>query len=558
MVARVFNFLYREVKGLHQAAYILALFTLASQILAVVRDRILAHQFGAGEVLDVYYSAFRIPDTLYVLFASVLSVYVLLPFVVEASAKNKEEARRVISQVFSVFLVCYVLMAGLALIFAPNLSAFIFPGFSPEMQSEVASVLQILLLQPLLLGVSSLAGVVTQMQHRFVVYALSPLLYNLGIIAGALWGYDIWGINGLAYGVILGALGHLAIQLPLLCKSALTPRFTFKFDLDLFVRITKIALPRALTLSLHQLQFIFFVFLGSFMTVGSVSVLQFAYNLQSVPLAVIGASYSVAAFPSLALLVVEKRLVEFQKYVLTAIKHIIFWSIPILFLMIVLRAHIVRVILGSGEFDWDATRLTAAVMGVFVLTLTVQSVLFLLIRAFYAAGEAKWPLIASLTGVSIGSLVAYVSYLSLQNNLFIQEKIAVLLRLDQVNGLEVLALPFGFVVGLIFELLLVVFIFKKVFAVNFCNLWRSVWHATLAGLGGALASYGVLQFVVEGVNQSKFMGVLVQGGLAFAFGVATTILVYYFLKSPELAEVYSSFRRKILKTDVIAPQPDVI
>ena len=88
MVTRVINLFYREVRGLHQAAYVLALFALASQILAIVRDRLLAHQFGAGPELDMYYAAFRIPDLLYVLFASVLSVYVLLPFVTRAQSES--------------------------------------------------------------------------------------------------------------------------------------------------------------------------------------------------------------------------------------------------------------------------------------------------------------------------------------------------------------------------------------------------------------------------------------------------------------------------------------
>jgi len=149
MVRRVFNFVYREVRGLHQAAYILAFFAFGSQILAIVRDRLLAHNFGAGIELDLYYAAFRIPDLLFVLFASVLSVYVLLPFVNKTSQTHgAETGAAILSQVFTLFLVAYVLIAAIILAIAPVLVAYLFPGFS-EQSSELVLLMRILLLQPL-------------------------------------------------------------------------------------------------------------------------------------------------------------------------------------------------------------------------------------------------------------------------------------------------------------------------------------------------------------------------------------------------------------------------
>jgi len=146
------------------------------------------------------------------------------------------------------------------------------------------------------------------------------------------------------------------------------------------------------------------------MAVGSVSVLQFAFNLQSVPLAIIGVSYSVAAFPTLAELLAKQKQLDFNLYVLTAIRHIIFWSLPIVALVIVLRAQIVRVLLGSGSFDWDDTRLTAAVLAVFVVTLTMQAILLLLTRALYAGGRTMLPLILACAGVSVETKNTWLLY----------------------------------------------------------------------------------------------------------------------------------------------------
>ena len=185
MIRRVFQAVYQEIRGLHQAAYVLALFAFLSQVLALIRDRLLASSFGAGVELDIYYTAFRIPDLLFVLFASMLSVYVLIPFVAQRLSNNAlQSARNLMSQMFSIFLVVYVILAFVISIFAPKLVTIFFPGFISGDHAQLVLLLRILLIQPLLLGISSLFGVVTQLGQRFMLYALSPLLYNVGIMIG--------------------------------------------------------------------------------------------------------------------------------------------------------------------------------------------------------------------------------------------------------------------------------------------------------------------------------------------------------------------------------------
>ena len=152
MVRKVITMLYREVRGLHQAAYVLAAFAFGSQLLALVRDRLLASQFGAGHELDIYYTAFRIPDLLYVLFASSLSVYVLIPFVVSRiEADDSREAQHLLSQVFSVFLVAYIVLALVIIVLLPWIQPLLFPGFSGS-ESKLVLTTSILLLQPVSLN----------------------------------------------------------------------------------------------------------------------------------------------------------------------------------------------------------------------------------------------------------------------------------------------------------------------------------------------------------------------------------------------------------------------
>jgi len=550
MVSRAFHFVYKEIKGLHQAAYILAIFAFGSQLLAIVRDRMLAHTFGAGAELDLYYVAFRIPDLLFVLFASVLSIYVLLPFVERVTMTDAK--RSVLSQVFTLFLLVYTGLAVVLAALAPWYVPYVFPGYA-EQSATLTVLIQILLLQPLLLGISSICGVVTQMHHRFVLYAISPLLYNVGIIFGLVALYPFFGLPGLVSGVVIGALGHVLIQVPYVRNSPFAFTATFNFDWGQVRQMLFVALPRALTLSLNQLVLLLFISIATTLTVGSVSVFQFAFNIQSVPLAIIGMSYSVAAFPTLSHLHAARNQLGFNAQLMTALRHIMFWSIPIIGLVIVLRAHVVRVLLGSGEFDWSDTRLTAAVLAMFVVSLAAQAALLLIVRAFYAGGRTLLPLLYTLISSGVAVVVAYAGLWYWQQSASLQVAIATIFRLEAVPGAEVLVLAAAFTVG---QLLLIVMLLSQArytFALSVRPLGRLLLHAVSASAAGGMVAYAMLRFVVEGVNQNVFVGIALQGAVAGVAGLVTIITVYHILQTQELTETVHSFRKKMRQTDGTKP-----
>jgi putative peptidoglycan lipid II flippase len=294
------------------------------------------------------------------------------------------------------------------------------------------------------------------------------------------------------------------------------------------------------------------------MVAGSVSVFQFAFNLQSVPLAIIGMSYSVAAFPTLSILLAKKKHQEFNLQLLTAMRHIIFWSVPIAGLIIVLRAQIVRVLLGTGAFDWGDTRLTAAVLAVFVISLIAQSILLLLIRAFYAGGRTMLPLwvgvVSSAVSIGLAFFLQTLYATSAQFQMFMQTAF----RLEDVLGTEVLMLALAFVCGQFLQLIVLMALSVRAFAISYRPLLRLIFQATCAALTGSVVAYGILMFVVDGINQETFIGISLQGLAAGIGGVLMIIVVYRLLKAPELFEIYRSFHSKIFKTEVIAPQPDAL
>lgn len=557
MVRRVLSIVYKEISGLHQAAYVLAVFAFGSQLLALLRDRLLAHHFGAGAALDTYYAAFRIPDLLYVVFASTLSVYVLIPFV--SSYEEQQDvraAKRLLSQVFSLFLVVYTVVALSAMITAPYWAKLFFPGIDD--MSTFVLLIRILLLQPLFLGVSSLCGVVTQIGRHFVLYAISPLLYNIGIIGGILFLYPIFGLPGLGIGVVLGAVAHFAVQLPLLAESKLSFGLNPRIFSKEVRQVLRTSLPRALTLSISQIILLSLVSLASVMTTGSVAVFQFAYNLQSVPLAVIGVSYSVAAFPALAKLYANNNMETFRFHIITAMRHIIFWSVPAIALVVVLRAQIVRVVLGSGAFDWSDTRLTAAVLAVLVVSLVAQAVNLLIIRAFYAGGYTRIPLYISLFAalLAVSASVTTVQYYAAHP--YLQEWLVQSLRLSNVAGSEVIAIAFGFVFATVIQSFLLLgaatWVYKLQSSILTLHVFRSLW----AGLVGGFCAYVALNFFSTGVNGTSSVGILTQGFLAGVLGLIGVIVAYYVARSPELKEAYDAFHRRFGKAPLVAPSEEVM
>lgn len=554
MVQKLFQMVYKEVRGLHQAAYILALFTFGSQLLALIRDRLLAHQFGAGIELDLYYTAFRIPDLLYVLFASTLSVYVLIPFI----SKRLEEdttafARKLLSQIFSLFLIAYVAIAVVAIISAPVLVEHLFPGFS-EHREVLILLIRILLLQPLFLGVSSLLGVVTQIEHRFILYAISPLIYNVGIIGGLLFLYPIFGVVGLAYGVVLGAIGHVLIQVPFIIRSNLRPRFVLSFTMSDIIAVCRTSLTRAVTLSLHQVLLLGLVGFAGSMAIGSVSVFQFAFNLQSVPLAIIGVSYSVAAFPLLAQLYAERKFELFGKNIIIALRHIIFWALPAAALFIVIRAQFVRVVLGTGAFDWSDTRLTAAILALFMLSLVAQATYLLLVRALYAAGNTRLPLYVTLASSVSALIFSFFFYTVLTAHGAWYSFFESLMRLEHVQGIEVIALPLGYSCALIVYSFVLLLLGQKHFHMRVVTLIAPSLRSLAASSFGGYVAYTILNLYVAGIETDTVIALFLQGFLAGLGGLFGVIFVHHLCRSEELFEIYATLRRRFKKTDMVVPQ----
>jgi putative peptidoglycan lipid II flippase len=552
-----FRFLSRETRGMHQAAYILAAFAFASQFIGLFRDRILAFEFGAGHTLDLYYAAFRVPDLLFATVASLFSIYALLPIL-----SRLEEEREGLMMPFlrNTLIVFFAGMSFISLILyalAPVIAPLIAPGLATTAASSASLILlmRILLLQPILLGASNTIASLTQLRHRFILYSISPLLYNLGIIFGAVVLYPRFGVAGLGWGVIFGAAMHFAVQLPYFFaeKSAGTLSLT-RMSKGL-KEVLVLSIPRTLALASTQISLVALTAMASVLAAGSITIFTFAYNLQSVPLTIIGVSYAVAAFPTLSRLHARGAAEEFLQYIEAALRHIIFWAIPATVFMIVLRAQIVRVILGSGQFNWDDTRLTAAALSLFVISLAAQSITLLIARAYYAVGNTRKPLYYGCADifVSIGSgvLLLYLFH----TDEFLRAFIEALLRVQDVPGTAVLMLAFGYALGSIAEGLVSYHFFVRDFAISRARMARLVFESFAASIIGSGVTYLILSLTGATGTINTTLGLVAQALLAGGIGLATAAGTLWLLKNQELGEALTALKRKFTVSKQVAVEP---
>lgn len=523
MLKKIFN---SESKTLGGAVIILALFSFLSRILGIIRDRVLAGQFGAGDTLDAYYAAFRIPDFLYnILILGALSAgFIPVLSAVLARENGKEKIWELVNNSINVILVFLAGISGLLILFAPKIVPLLAPGFGAEKLALTVMLTRIMFLSPLLLGLSNIFSSVLQSYKRFLIFSLAPIFYNLGIIFGALALVPFWGPVALAYGVVLGAGLHMAIQIPSMVNLGWRYAWIFNLKNQDFKKIMTMMVPRTLALSVGQLNWFAITIIASTLAAGSLSVFNLAYNLQSFPVGILALSFAIAAFPELSAAAAKKDAAGFKKTFLGAGRQIFFLMIPASVLLLMLRAQIVRVILGSGQFNWENTIQTADVLAFFTLSLFAQGLIYLLARAFYAHEDTKTPFWVGLVSAGI--------------NIFLSIYLA---RFWGVVGLTM-----GFSVSQLLNFILLwIFLRHKVGSLGESEIISSVFKISVAGILMALTiQFGKIP-LARIFNLDTFLGIFGQGAIAGLAGLAVFVLAAYLLKTQELLDLFAVVRRRL-------------
>lgn len=384
-----------------------AVMLLVSRLLGWVRVAVLAATFGPGPELDAFYAAFRIPDLVFQLVAAGSLSSALLPVLGGLIAGNEQaRAWRLASTIANLLLIAMTVLAAGFAIFAPQLVPLLAPGFDQAVQAETVVMTRIMVLSPILLGLGSVATAVLNVQGRFAASALAPILYNLGIIGGAVVLTPILGAQGLAVGVVLGALGGLLIQLAPLWRIGIRYRRILDFGDPLARRVLVLLAPRTLGQGASQITFLVVTTLASGLGTGAVTEFNFAFTLAQVPMALIGMPLGIVVFPTLVRFLASGAVDEYAALLTRSLRFLVFLVIPLTAIVIVLSSQLVTLVLGFGRLSEADIASVAVTLGALTVGLIGFAVNPVLTRAFYAAEDTRTPVLAAVGGVAISVVLA--------------------------------------------------------------------------------------------------------------------------------------------------------
>jgi putative peptidoglycan lipid II flippase len=384
------------------ASLILTVAALASRILGWVRLLVIGSQFGASRELDAYFAAFRIPDAIFQLVVAGALSAALIPVFQGYRARGQDaQAWQLASSIINLVLIALAALSLVMAIFAPLLVPIVAPGFDAETTELAVRLTQIMLLSPVLVGMGAVVSGILNSYQQFTVPAIAPLLYNLAIIAAAIFLAPTLGVEGLAIGVVVGSLAHVVVQLPSL--SRVGQGFQLRIGLgDPGVRkVAWLMGPRLLGLAAGQINFLVSTVLASGLVAGSLTAYNYAFQLSQIPVGIIGVSVAVALFPTLSHDAALGHLGRIRSQVSRAVRQLVFVAALLTAVIIVLRDPVTAAFYQYGAFSADASARTASTLAFFAIGLGGHIVVHVLTRAFYAMQDTRTPVGWAVVAVAI-------------------------------------------------------------------------------------------------------------------------------------------------------------
>ncbi|MBI2113347.1 MAG: murein biosynthesis integral membrane protein MurJ [Candidatus Wildermuthbacteria bacterium] len=541
MILRV---LHSQSKTVAFGAFLLAGSSLLSSVLGLFRDRLLASTFGAGVELDMYFAAFRIPDFLYgILILGGLSAS-FLPVFSGYFQEDQKRAWKFAGQMLNVLVLALGGLAAVLFFFIPFLMPLVVPGFSSQDQETTSLLARVMLLSPIFFGISALFSSLLQYFNRFLAFSLAPVMYNLGILGGIVFLVPFFGITGVALGVVAGAVLHIAIQLiPAFSAGFKIAPFSFS-ELRGIKRVAVLALPRTIGSGAAYLNPVIMTALASTFAAGSIAIFSFANNLQMIPVGVVGISFSLAVFPHLSRAFAKKDTKEFSQVFSLALRQIIFLALPLSLFLFLLRAQIVRLVLGSGEFGWQDTRLTSAALGIFAAGIVFQALIPFLMRTFFSLQNTRIPAISSVIALGINAVLAVSFVRAFQGGGVLGVWLQHFLRIGDLSDNAVIALPLALVFGTVFQCAFLLFALGTKVQIWSKEIIGAMFKLLLACFALIVASYIAMKIFGTLFLLTSYGQVLWQTVLALVSGTLAFLLVSYAVQSQELKEFFHSFKKQ--------------
>lgn len=421
------------------ATALIAVASLLSYVIGLFRDRIIAIHFGTSSATDTYNASFLIPDMIFNLFIAGALAAAFLPIFSDYLIKDKKEAYKIANTMLTGAVILISLLAILAFIFMANIIPFAFPGTDISMQQDIINMTRLMLGSAVLFAISNTLGNILMSYKHFISYAISPILYNLGIILGVIFLKDSLGIYSAAVGVLIGATLHCIIRV----IDTFSTEYKFKFDVNFrhpgFKKIIKLMIPRSLSLIAWQINLYIFAIVGLSIQTGGLAAFNFARNIQSFPVSLFGISFATAVFPYITEAISKNDKKTYTEHIQKTIQRILFFSIPAAAGIMILAKPLVELILGGGLFDEESVRLTTIILAFFALSIPFESITHILSRSFYALHNTITPTIINILGMIIIGMITYY--------------------IAPIYGIEWFSI--GFSIGMAFYMIVMIFFLKK-------------------------------------------------------------------------------------------------
>ena len=477
----------RRGASLARSAGIVAGSFVISRVLGLVREIVLAREFGTSEVFGAYVSAFRIPDLLFlVVMAGAFGSAFIPVFSGFLSNGEDEAAWKLASVVFNLSGVMVILAAAAAWVFAPQLVRYVLaPEASSSAQRITVDCMRILLLSPVFLGFGIAAKGVLEGQDLFTLPALAPIVYNAATILGAVVLGPRVGVYGVAIGVVAGAIGFLMLEIPGLVRSGM--RYSIAFDPRTrgVQEVGRLLAPRLIGQAAFQLNFIAVTNLAWRTGEQSVSALNYAWQLLMLPHGVLALSVSTVILPTLSRLWQAGDTAAFRATLGNALRPLLFLSLPAATILFAFRLPIVQTLFQTGAFSAESSALVAAPLAYLAIGLVSYALVEALTRAFYAMHDTRTPVIAGIAIMAL-NIVIGVALLSQMGYLALALALSLSTTAEAVILSVVLRRRIGSVTAQTREWLLRVIACSAVTAVVAAMLANPLTEATAPGNGPRL------------------------------------------------------------------------
>ncbi len=410
--------LEHQQKTILSAALVITIANVLSSLSGLIRERLLIQSYfyneASQQAYEAFQVAFQIPDMLFQLIVLGAVSAAFIPVFTSLRKKDEQEALKATNNFMNILLLLFVIISAVAFIFAKDLTNWRTGAAFSAAQIEIAAKLtKIMLLAQILFAVSNFLTGLLQSYQRFIMPSIAPVLYNLGIVLGVFLFAPWLGIYAAGVGVVLGALLHLLIQLPLAYKLGFRFRFVLDFKHPSVKQFFSLAPLRILTLSVSELQNLA---LGFFATsVGDLSfvAMKLGLRLMALPIRIFGVPISQASLPFLSEESGELDRESFRRLIIQSLNQISFLSMPASILLLILKLPIVRLVFGTDNFPWKTTVLTSRIVALLALSICLQAISQLLLRAFHALKDTTTPFFVALLSMLVYLLVAWLGVFQL-------------------------------------------------------------------------------------------------------------------------------------------------